>query len=29
MSIAGATPQEIAGVTGRSLRDVHEILDRH
>jgi integrase len=26
---AGATPTEIAGVTGHSLADVHVILDRH
>jgi integrase len=29
LSLAGASPQEIAGVTGHSLADVHVILDRH
>jgi integrase len=29
LALAGATPQEIAGVTGHSLRDVSTILDRH
>ena len=29
LALAGATPPEIATVTGHSLRDVHEILDRH
>jgi integrase len=29
LSLAGASPQEIAGVTGHSLADVHAILDRH
>lgn len=29
LSLAGATPQEIAGVTGHSLADVAAILDRH
>jgi integrase len=29
LSLAGATPQEIAGVTGHSLADVHTMLDRH
>src|SRR5215471_3497245 len=29
LSISGATPQEIAGVTGHSLADIHTMLDRH
>jgi hypothetical protein len=29
LAIAGAHPQEIAGVTGHSLSDVATILDRH
>lgn len=29
LSLAGASPQEIAGVTGHSLADVHVILNRH
>jgi hypothetical protein len=29
MSLTGASPQQIAGVTGHSLADVHAILDRH
>jgi len=29
LALAGATPQEIAGVTGHSLADVSTILDRH
>ena len=29
LALAGATTQEIAGVTGHSLADVHVILDRH
>jgi integrase len=29
LSLSGATPQEIAGVTGHGLADVHTMLDRH
>jgi len=29
LALAGAPPQEIAGVTGHSLADVASILDRH
>lgn len=29
LALAGATPPEIATITGHSLRDVHEILDAH
>ncbi len=29
LALAGATPVEIATITGHSLRDVHEILDAH
>lgn len=29
LALAGATPAEIATITGHSLRDVHEILDAH
>jgi len=29
MALAGATPQEIAGVTGHSLSDVNTIVDKH
>jgi len=29
LALAGAPPQEIAGVTGHSLSDVASILDRH
>lgn len=29
LSLAGATPQEVAGVTGHSIADVCAILDRH
>jgi integrase len=29
LSEAGATPQEIATITGHSLRTVHDILDKY
>jgi integrase len=29
MAMAGATPQEIAGVTGHSIRDIADMLDKH
>lgn len=29
LALAGATPQEIAGVTGHSIKDVSAMLDRH
>lgn len=29
LSVAGCTPQEVATLTGHSVRDVHTILDRH
>ena len=29
LSIAQATPQEIASITGHSLKTVNEIIDRH